>query len=87
MKNANLFSFFCYSNSNKYANFLVYMQFNIIILAAPAEEINPEEIVDLIYGTEVPPSPGGHMAEEGLKAARAVLAEKKMAGATSPENS
>ncbi len=46
--------------------------------AAPAEEINPEEIVDLIYGTEVPPSPGGHMAEEGLKAARSVLAEKKM---------
>ena len=46
--------------------------------AAPAEEINPAEIVDLIYGTEVPPSPGGHMAEEGLKAARAVLAEKKM---------
>ena len=55
--------------------------------AAPAEEINPAEIVDLIYGTEVPPSPGGHMAKEGLKAARAVLAEKKMAGATSPENS
>ena len=46
--------------------------------AAPAEEINPAEIVDLIYGTEVPPSPGGHMAKEGLKAARSVLAEKKM---------
>ena len=46
--------------------------------AAPAEEINPAEIVDLIYGTEVPPSPGGHMAEEGLKAARSVMAEKKM---------
>jgi len=46
--------------------------------AAPAEVINPAEIVDLIYGTEVPPSPGGHMAEEGLKAARSVLAEKKM---------
>jgi membrane protein len=46
--------------------------------AAPAEEINPAEIVDLIYGTEVPPSPGGHMAEEGLKAARAALAEKKI---------
>jgi membrane protein len=46
--------------------------------AAPAEEINPAEIVDLIYGTEVPSSPGGHMAEEGLKAARSVLAEKKM---------
>ncbi len=45
--------------------------------AAPAEEINPEEIVDLIYGTEVPPSPGGHMAKEGLKAAKSVLAEKK----------
>ena len=55
--------------------------------AAPAEEINPAEIVDLIYGTEVPPSPGGHMAEEGLKAARSVLAEEKMAGATSHENS
>jgi DNA-binding IscR family transcriptional regulator len=46
--------------------------------AAPAEEINPAEIVDLIYGTEVPPSPGGHMAKEGLKAARSILAEKKM---------
>ncbi|MDL1958577.1 MAG: YihY/virulence factor BrkB family protein [Deltaproteobacteria bacterium] len=46
--------------------------------AAPAEEINPAEIVDLIYGTEVPSSPGGHMAEEGLKAAKSVLAEKKM---------
>lgn len=46
--------------------------------AAPAEEINPAEIVDLIYGTEVPPSPGGLMAGEGLKAARAALAEKKM---------
>ena len=46
--------------------------------AAPAEEINPAEIVDLIYGTEVPLSPGGHMAKEGLKAARSVLAEKKM---------
>jgi hypothetical protein len=31
MKDANLFSFFCYSNSNKYANFLVYLQFYIII--------------------------------------------------------
>jgi membrane protein len=46
--------------------------------AAPAEEIDPAEIVDLIYGTEVPSSPGGHMAEEGLKAARSVLSEKKM---------
>jgi membrane protein len=45
--------------------------------AAPAEEINPGEIVDLIYGTEVPSSPGGHMAKEALKASRSVLAEKK----------
>jgi membrane protein len=46
--------------------------------AAPAEEINPAEIIDLICGTEVPSSPGGHMAEECLKAARSFLAEKKM---------
>jgi len=46
--------------------------------AAPAEEINPAEIIDLICGTEVPSSPGGRMAEECLKAARSFLAGKKM---------
>jgi membrane protein len=46
--------------------------------AAPAEEIDSSEIVDLIYGTEVPSSPGGQMAKKGLKAARSALAEERM---------
>jgi len=46
--------------------------------AAPAEEIDSAEIVDLIYGTEVPSSPGGLMAKKGLKAARSALAEERM---------
>ena len=45
---------------------------------APAEEIDSAEIVDLIYGTEVPSSPGGQMAKKGLKAARSALAEERM---------
>ena len=45
--------------------------------AAPADEINPAEIVDVICGTEVPSSPGGHLAEEAIKAAESSLAGRK----------
>jgi DNA-binding IscR family transcriptional regulator len=46
--------------------------------AAPAENINPAEIVDIIYGTEVPSSSGGLKVKEGLKALKSALAEKKI---------
>ncbi len=45
--------------------------------AAPADEINLAEIVDVICGTEVPPSPGGYLAEEVLKSAKSALTGRK----------
>ncbi len=45
--------------------------------AAPADAISPAEIVNVICGTEVPPSPGGYLAEEAIKAARSALSAKK----------
>ena len=54
MKDANLFSFFCYSNSNKYANFLVYLQFNIIILAAPDLFTIPDGKMVILQVTKKP---------------------------------
>ncbi len=45
--------------------------------AAPADEINPGELVEAIWGTEVPPSPGGNLAKEAIKAAESALSGRK----------
>ncbi len=45
---------------------------------APAEKISPVEIVDLIFGTDVPPLRRSSLAIEALQAARNALAGKKI---------
>jgi len=45
---------------------------------APAEKISPVEIVDLIFGTDVPPLRRSSLAIEALQAARNALAGKKL---------
>lgn len=46
--------------------------------AAPEEEIQPAEIIDLILGANVPSIAGGSLATEALNAARLSLAGKKI---------
>lgn len=49
---------------------------------APAEKIDPIEIVDLIFGTDVPPLRRSDLAIEALQAARNALAGKRLTGFT-----
>lgn len=48
------------------------------VLGAPADKLNPTEIVDLILGTEVPPMRGSSLAIEALQAARLAVQNKKI---------
>jgi len=54
---------------------------NVYVPAATEEEIRPAEIVELVFGKEVPLLPSGSLATEVLDAARKVLADKKIRSA------
>jgi len=51
---------------------------NVYVPAATEEEIRPAEIVELVFGGEVPMLRSGSLATEVLDAARKVLADKKI---------
>lgn len=46
--------------------------------AAPEEEIKPAEIIDLVFGREVPEIRGGRLATDAMAGARSALAGRKM---------
>lgn len=46
--------------------------------ASPGEEIDPGEVVDLILGSDLPPSLENHLACQALRAARQAVAGKKV---------
>lgn len=50
------------------------------IPATPAEKMNPSEIVDLIFGNEVPPFRGSSLAVDALQGSRHALLDKKITG-------
>ena len=50
------------------------------VLGAPADKLNPVEIVDLVFGTEVPPMRGSSLAIEALQAGREAVKNKKIVG-------
>lgn len=52
------------------------------IPATPAEKMNPSEIVDLIFGNEVPPFRGSSLAMDALQGSRQALMGKKITGST-----
>lgn len=53
--------------------------------AGPLEETDMAGLIGMIYGKMVPDSPGGHLAEEALRAARSVLSNRNISYLVSQE--